>query len=170
MACKQCDLKPVWEFTNQIKLCKNCFCDYFERKVFRTIRKYQMLPEDKIIILKKLDDLNTVVLKKIIEKKFKVEFSSRPNFSAENLSDVSEEIFSNVLQGKFIGPSPEDLIKKPLYFLFDKEIELYAKLKKIKGKKKIRHKKVQDLFNKFLEKNPDLEHNVVNAFGQLKKI
>ncbi len=157
--------KTVWTFTNQRELDRSQFIDYFERKVFRTIRKYGMLPKDKIITLKKSTDINTIVLKKIIEKKFKTEFNSKANLSSDNLSDVAEETFKNILQGKFIGPNPEN---KPLYYLSDKEVELYAKLKNIKGSKKKRDKKIQNLFEKFLKKNQDLELNIVKAISQIK--
>ena len=155
----------VWEFTNQKKLTKNEFVDYFERKVFKTIRKYEMLPKNKIVTLKKSEDINTSVLKKIIEKKFEVKYSTKPNFSSENLSDAAEDTFKNILQGKFTGPTPKN---SPLYFLSDKEIELYAKLTEVKGKSKKRDEKIQKLFEKFLKKNQDLELNIVKAISQIQ--
>lgn len=154
----------VWTFTNQRELNKSEFINYFERKVFRTIRKYEMLPKDKIIKIKKSTNLNTVVLKKVIEKKFQVILTSKPNISTDNLSQVSEDIFKNILQGKFQGPTPKD---KPLYYHSDKEVELYAKLKNIKGIKRKQDRKIQSLFDKFLGKNPDLEQNIVKAMSQL---
>ncbi|MFH1522107.1 MAG: hypothetical protein ABIF18_04075, partial [archaeon] len=60
-------MKTVWTFTNQRELDRFQFLDYVERKVFRTIRKYQMYPKNKIIILTKSQDINTAVLKKILE-------------------------------------------------------------------------------------------------------
>ena len=156
--------KTVWQFTNQRKLSKKEFIDYFERKIFRTIRKYQMLPFNKIITLKASLDLNTKVLKTILEKKFQVQFTSSPKFSSDNLSQLAEDIFRNILQGKFT----ESILKnKPLYFLSDKEVELYAKLKNIKGSKRKQDKKIQALFEKFLKKNQDLELNIIKAFNQL---
>ena len=59
--------------------------------------------------------------------------------------------------------------KAPLYFLSDEEIELYAKLASIKGKKRKKHDKIWKLFSQFKEKNPDLEHNIVNSCRQLKQ-
>lgn len=157
----------VWEFTNQKTLTKKEYMDYFERKVFRTLRKYGMLPKNKLIKLKKSLSLNTKVLKDVIEKKFEVKtVSKNETFSSENMSDVAEGVFKNILNGKFVGPKPKDRLSRPLYFLNDKEIELYAKLKKIKGKKSKREKKIQGLFERF-KKNPDLEHNIVNALLQL---
>ncbi|MFZ5955181.1 MAG: hypothetical protein ACOYT4_02045 [Nanoarchaeota archaeon] len=170
MACKNCKLNPVWKFTNQIELCENCFTDYFERKTFRTIRKFNMLPENKIIRLKRSSSLNYKVLTFVLKKKFELKISdSKINFSSENLSDSAEKIFTNILIGKFNGPMPKDDVSRPLYFLSDREIELYAHINRIKGKKRNRNKRVQKLFNKFMKDNSDLEHNVVNALSQLKE-
>ena len=169
-------MATVWTFTNKRELNKSEFLNYVERKVFRTIRKFDMLPKGKTITLKKLpsgkegtcggaNDLNTKVLKKIIETKFPVKFSTKPNLSSDNLSQSAEDIFKNILRGNYKGPSPNN---KPLYFLSDKEIELYAKLSNIKGTKRKQDKKIQTLFEKFLKKNQDLELNIVKAVGQLK--
>jgi len=163
MTCKKCDIKPVWEFTNQTKLCKRCFLDYFDKKVFRTIRKYNMLNGKTQILLKKDGSLNTNVLKSVLEQNFVVKFSPKADFSAENLSEAAEGIFLSLLEGKFKGELPKN---KPLYFLSDKEIELYAKLRNIKGKKRKQNTRTKKLFERF-QKNPDLEHNIVNAFLQL---
>ena len=159
----------VWEFTNQRKLDKKEFINYFERKIFRTIRKYQMLPRDRIFKIKDDKTINNKVLKEIIEQKFQVDYSKKPNISSENLSSAAEEIFDRVLDGKFEGPSPEDKPFRPLYFHSDKEIEVYAKLKDKKSEKPKRNKKIQELFSKFMKKNPDLELNVVKTLKQIKE-
>jgi hypothetical protein len=156
----------VWEFTNQKKLTKSEFIDYFERKVFRTIRKHDMLPKDRLIRLAKSDDLNTKVLQTILKKRFQVEFSTKPNISSLNLSQAAEEAFQNITQGKFEGPKPD---KNPLYYLSDREVQLYAKLSKIPGKNRKVNKKIQSLFDKFLKKNQDLEINIVNALHQINE-
>jgi len=157
-------MKTVWTFTNQKELDKSQFLDYFERKVFRTIRKYDLLPKDKIITLKDSKNLNTTVLKKVIEKKFKVNWSTKPNLLSDNLSQFAEDTFKEVLQGNFKKQIPRNV---PLAQLSDKEVELYAKLSNIKGTKRKQDEKIQSLFDKFLKKNQDLELNVVKAIGQL---
>jgi hypothetical protein len=161
--------KHVWEFTNQKKLSKKEFINYFERKVFRTIRKYDMLPKNKIITLKQEGDINTKVLKKIIETKFEVKYSDKPNTSSKNSSDAAEQTFQNILQGKFKGPLPTQKPYQPLYFISDKELELYAKLNHTNGTSPKRNPKIQNLFKKFLEKNQDLELNITKALGQTKE-
>jgi len=158
-------MKTVWTFTNQRELNKSQFIDYVERKVFRTIRKHNMLPKDKIITLKKDNNINTIVLKKIIETKFEVKFSTKPNTSSNNLSQSAEDIFKNILKGNFKKQTQKNA---PLSQLSDKEIELYAKLKNIKDVKRKQDKKIQNLFDKFLKKNQDLELNIVKAIGQIE--
>jgi len=163
MTCSRCKIKPVWEFTNQTQLCSSCFIDYFERKILRTIRKFELLPSTREFIIKKSDSINAKVLLFVLKRNFSVKFGNKSNIDDKNLSDYAEEDFSYVLNGKF---GKKEKIKSPLGDLSDEEIELYARLKKIKGKKAKRNKKIQDLFKKF-KKNPDLEHNVVNAWGQI---
>lgn len=158
----------VWEFTNQKKLTKKEFISYFEKKVFKTIRKFSIMPKDGIFKIKKSDDLNTVILELILKQKFKVDYSNKQNIISDDLSDVAETTFKNILDGNFTGPLPNNKgIGIPLYYHSDKELELYAKLKKITGKKHSRDKKVQELFSKFLDKNQDLEINIVKALMQL---
>ncbi len=157
-------MKIVWTFTNQRELDKSQFLDYVERKVFRTIRKYQMLPKNKTITLVKSQNLNTKVLKRILQTKFQVETSTNPNLSSDNLSQVAEDIFKNILEGKF---QKKLKTNNPLLYLSDREIELYAKLKNIKGAKRKQDKKIQTLFGKFLKKNQDIELNIIKAHSQL---
>ena len=154
----------VWKFTNQRELTKKEFLNYFERKIFRTIRKYNMLPSTRIVNLKKSGSLNTAVLKSVLQTKFTVKFSNKPNFSDDNLSQIAEDSFKDILAGKFKSRMPKN---EPLYFLSDKEVELYAKLVGIKGKKRKQNEKVQSLFSRFLKKNQDLEQNVIQAVGQV---
>lgn len=159
----------VWEFTNQRKLNKKEFLQYVEKKVFKTIRKYDMLPIDKKIILKEDGLLNTVVLKYILEKKFNVEYGLKYDFISNSLTDVSEGAFKNVLKGKFEGSKAKDTICRPLFDLLDDEIKKYAELVDLKGDIKKRDENVQKLFEKFKKKNPDLDHNIVNAMKQIEE-
>ena len=47
MPCKNCKTKPVIQLTNNnVKLCKSCFIRYFEKKVLKTIRKFQLLDKE----------------------------------------------------------------------------------------------------------------------------
>jgi len=159
-------MKTVWTFTNQRELNKSQFLDYVERKVFRTIRKYQMLTKNKNIILNKSQNLNTVVLKKILQTKFQVKQLAKPNLLSDNLSQIAENIFKNILKGEF---KKKLKTNNPLLYLSDKEIELYAKLKNIKGIKRKQDKKIQTLFKRFLKKNQDLELNIIKAHSQLNE-
>jgi len=159
-------MKTVWTFTNKKELDKNQFINYFERKIFRTIRKFKILPKDKIFKIKKSNDLNTIILKKILETKFQVKYSTKPNTSSDNLSQIAEDIFKNIIKGNFNNPQKTNA---PLIYLSDKEVELYANLKNIKETKRKQDKKIQILFKKFLSKNQDLEINILNAQNQINE-
>lgn len=65
--CKQCNTSPVYEFTNQRRLCKNCFIEYFEKKALYIIRKFGMMRNGDIIGYKPDRDFRSAVLGKILE-------------------------------------------------------------------------------------------------------
>lgn len=158
----------VWEFTNKRKLTAAEFVRYFEKKVWKTIRQYGLLPENRAIKLKKSRKLNCVVLKYILEKKFEVRIVDKgENFSCEDMTEISEDIFKNILKGKFGGKKPADKKARPFYLLKQEEVELYAKLKNLKGEKRKKDEKIEELFERFKDKNPDLENNIIKAFEQL---
>ena len=157
MSCKQCKSKPVWKFTNQQQLCTACFIRYFESKVKKTIRKYQMpisLLQEKTL---KARVLNSII-KNLPERKGKL--------SDENLNDISNKIIEIIMYSK-VNDLKKLLPKnQPLYFLSDKEIELYAKINKIKekiDKPKSNLKEIDNFIAKIEEKNPDIRHNIVEA-------
>lgn len=162
--------KVVWRFTNGIELNEKEFIRYFEKKVFKTIRRFEMLKNhsSNVIEIENKNDLNTKVLNHVLSTKFITKESSKGFFSSLNLTDLTEKIFENILKGKFKGKTISSL-KAPLCFLSDKEIYLYANLKRIEGETKKRNKRIQELFSKFFNKNPDLEHNIIKAYMQINE-
>lgn len=49
--CKRCQEKPVYKLNNGRQFCSKCFTRYYERKVFRTIKKYNLIQKgDKIAV------------------------------------------------------------------------------------------------------------------------
>lgn len=157
MSCKNCNINPIWKFTNKQQLCEKCFAEYFERKVKSTIRKYNMPIQAVKGNSVKAKVINSI-LKNLPERKGKI--------SEENLDDISLAILNEVMHGK-----SENLKKflpknQLLYFISYKEIEIYAKIKKIKGTIKEatgKKKKLNDFIKRIEEKNPDIRHNVVLA-------
>lgn len=65
--CHLCKTKPVYEFTNQRKLCKRCFANYFEKKILYIIRKFDMIKREDIVGYKKDDSLRGVVLENTLK-------------------------------------------------------------------------------------------------------
>ena len=105
-------------------------------------------------------------MKKILEKKFRVEYSPKPNLSEENLSEIAEKIFQEILKGNFEYPLPKNA---PLIYTSDEEIKLYSKLKNITGEERKKNEKIQNLFEKFIKKNQDLELNIIKSQSQIIK-
>lgn len=64
--CKLCEKNTVYEFTNKRKLCKKCFMAYFQKKVFYTIRKFNMIKREDTIGYKKENDFKGMVLEDIL--------------------------------------------------------------------------------------------------------
>ena len=172
MPCQKCKTNAVYEFTNKAKLCKECFIDYFERKIFRTIRKYQM---GMLNIAGDKKDARYKIIK-IISGKIKISRSPKAKAMTgiKNLNDFSAEIISGVMNQRF---DIKDFLPKaknkefPLYFMPDKEILLYAKLKRITGGIKRKEKKMQKeinlLFSEIEKSDRDARHAVVNAVAKI---
>ncbi len=64
MVCKNCKINPVIRLTNSnINLCKNCFIRYFEKKVLKTIRQFNLIDKgDNIAVAASGGKDSTVVL------------------------------------------------------------------------------------------------------------
>jgi len=63
MTCNNCSKKPVIELSGREKLCKKCFLRYFEKKVRKTIRHYELIDsKDKILVACSGGKDSTVIL------------------------------------------------------------------------------------------------------------
>jgi hypothetical protein len=164
MACRLCSKNWVWEFTNQTKLCKRCFVNYFEKKLLKIVRKYGMR-DSKII---KSDDLRGNVISSILGK---IVTGKGKRLDIENLNDFSVSILEALMSKNINNFNKLKPCYKPLYFFSDAEINLYAKIKGIKGKitRKLNKKEIKiDSFLEHLESNnKDIRHNVVNSLSRL---
>lgn len=152
-------MKIVWKFTNKLELTEHQFVDYFGRKVKSTIRKYNMpigLVKNKGI---KAEIINGII--KNLPKRAGI-------VKDDNLDEISVSILYEAMhRGDLDKFLPRN---QPLYFLSDKEIMLYAKIKKIKGKiPGNKDKKIENFIKEIEKKNPDIRHNIVNAVLKLEK-
>ncbi len=154
-------MKTVWKFTNKRELTAHEFVDYFERKVRGTIRKYN-LPINPV----SGNSLNAKVINSIIKNLPK----RKGKISEENLDDISLAVLNEMISGKAENLSKFLPVNQPLYFLSDKEVELYAKIKGIKGKikkSKEKEEKINNFIKKIEQKNPDIRHNIIKALDIL---
>jgi len=180
--CKQCELKPVYEFTNKRKLCKRCFIRYFQKKVLYIIRKFGMISNSNMVGYKFKGDFRSVVLENILEmfsKKALIELVKLPSkkkvdkIAIPSTIDLQADKFIHEIINKKlqklndIKPVNGKVIK-PLYLFLDKEVLLYAKLKNLKFKKKIEKKdKINSFIDELEKKHPEVKRAVVNSYLKL---
>lgn len=110
------------------------------------------------------------ILKKLPKRKGKI--------SEDSLDDVSTDILYIMMHDNVEKLKALFSKNQPLYFLSEKEILLYAKLKKIKGKikrekfqikpKNKKLKEINNFIEKIEQKNPDIRHNIVRALIRAK--
>ncbi|MFA5071008.1 MAG: hypothetical protein WC511_01400 [Candidatus Pacearchaeota archaeon] len=179
--CKQCETNPVYEFTNQRKLCKTCFITYFNKKVLFTLRKYHLIKSGDIIGYKNGEGFREVVLEDIllfISEKYGFNIVKLPNKKANKIAVAStldseshdivkSFVDEDVSKIKNILPSDGNFIK-PLYLFLDEEVLLYAKLKNMKYKNvKKTGDRINNLLNDFEKKHPEVKRAVVNSILEL---
>lgn len=181
--CKQCEKNPVYEFTNKRKLCKKCFIRYFQKKFLYTLRRFKMIKRGDVVGYAEKSDFHSVVLKDslgffsesgIIEvvklpskKNNKVAMAS--SFDSESDKFVHSLVKENMNNLKQFSPVDfEKKTIKPLYLFSDKEILLYAKLRRL-SYKEFKHKKDKlSLFIDSLEKkHPEIKRAIINSYLEL---
>lgn len=187
--CKQCELKPVYEFTNQRKLCKRCFINYFHKKVFYTIKKFEMLSNEDIIGYYKSNHFRGVVLEDVLKifaekstiKLVKLPFKKKiDKLAVSSTIDLeADKIINTILYGKIkelkevspIWKKRGKTLIKPLYLFLDKEVLLYAKLRGLKFKQLKQKKNKISIFIEELEKkHPEVKRAILNSYLALHQI
>lgn len=185
--CKICEIKPVYEFTNKRKLCKTCFIRWFEKKFLYTIRRFEMIKKGETIGYFKKNDFRSVVLEELLKMFTKkspiklVKISQKKNTInkiaiSETTDTQATEIIKIIIKDnsqklqKNIPISKKEI--KPLYLFLDKEVLLYAKLKKLKFKKSIKQKKdiISEFINELEKKHPEIKRAIIKSNLKLNKL
>lgn len=181
--CQECEKNPVYEFTNQKKLCKKCFLDWFFKKVLYTIRKFQMIKPGEIVGYENEGDVKGVVLEDVLKgysEKAPIELYKLPSTKKimkkaepQTLDAASYKVINELIRGsaknfKEISPKKGKTVK-PLYYFLDQEVELYAKLKGLKFKKpKPWEKRKKDKISIFIDnlekKHPEIKRAIVQNY------
>ncbi len=197
--CKQCEINPVYEFTNQRKLCEKCFVRYFQKKVLYTIRKFNMVKKEDVVGYYQSNYLLGVVLEDVLKmfaEKFPVKIKKfqrtkdtmtqtakrlKVNEIAwpSTIDLVSYEIVNEIINGN-VRNLMEDVfpveelgkktkIIKPLYLFLDKEVLLYAKLRKLKFKKiNVKLGKISKFIDELEKTHPEVKRAIVNSCLKLR--
>lgn len=177
--CRFCKNTPVYEFTNKRKLCKTCFIRWFDKKFLYTLRKFHMVKKNESVSCEDKGDFRGVVLQELLEmfaEKGNVKLIKNKKGAGKTaLSDTSDFISDEIIYGLIKGKinTKEYLpihgkIIRPLYLFLDKEVLLYARLKKMNFKK-LKEKKDEISFftDKLEEKHPELKHAIVRSYLEL---
>lgn len=175
--CQLCSSKPVYEFTNQRKLCARCFVNYFVKKFLYTLRKFEMINQEDVVGYSAGNSLKKVVLKHLLflaKDKYHFELVKLPSKKAKkfaidsSLDSESQEIVDTLLHkiSESLKKSlPVEMkIIKPIYLFLDEEILLYAKIKKLKFKQEKNKKdKIEIFLKRTEEKHPEVKRAIVNS-------
>jgi hypothetical protein len=178
--CQQCEINPVYEFTNKRKLCARCFRKWFRKKFLYTIRKFLMLKKGEVVCLdSRSKDFRNIVLSDMLDffvEKAPVEFFKNKSkkctkiASSETSDLISYEFVSNIFESKDtkkLGPV-EDKVIRPLYLFLDKEVLLYGRLRKLKfNKVKKSNNKLESFIDNLEEKHPELKQAIVKSYLEL---
>lgn len=179
--CKQCSLKPVYEFTNKRRICKNCFIKYFQKKVLYTNRKFGLIKSGDVIGYEKKHNLKSVVLENILNMFTErgmielIKLPSRKKITKTAIPSTidleSDKIIHGLIQEKISKlkslPTKGKIIK-PLYLFLDKEVLLYAKLKGLKFKgSKVEHDKISKFIEDLESKHPEIKRAIINGWLEL---
>jgi len=158
-------MKNVWKFTNQRELTRKEFLRYFEKKVLRTVRQQGGLSKDYSILG---NDLRSEIIKRIL-RPIQVSKKNKIILNNKNLDDFSIEILEQLMSSKFGIEKSKNI--QPLYFLTDKEILLYAKIKNIDGKiqRKLTKKQVSinHLIESFEKTNQDTRLAIISSLEKI---
>ncbi len=178
--CKVCETKPVYEFTNQRKLCSRCFVRWFEKKFLYIIRRFAMIRQGDVIGYESKGDFREAVLEyllKMFSEKINIKLikpSSREKINKTAVSDsadfIAYKITDFIINKKLNKKSTEELSPKnksvirPLYLFLDKEVLLYAKLKKLKFRKpKEKKNKTSKVIDELERKHPEIKNAIVKG-------
>ncbi|MDO8528944.1 MAG: hypothetical protein Q7S06_03580 [Nanoarchaeota archaeon] len=178
--CNQCETNPVYEFTNQRKLCKSCFVRYFQKKIFYVIRKFKMAHSGDMIGYKNNKGFRDVVLEDVLKmfaekananlikssKANKIAISSTLDSETD---EITHELMKENSKMKF-APVEKNIIK-PLYLFLDEEVLLYAKIRKLKFKEiKNKKDKISLFIDELEEKHPEIKRAIVNGILKMENL
>ncbi len=160
-------MKSVITLQNGKKLNANQFISYFEKKVFYTIRKYNLLKNEK-------RRFNFNVQELLIKNKI-----GNTRISHESLDDISLQVFEAfMIKGNIkkkikellpIRHKNKQIIIRPFYFMTKKEIKIYAKLKNIALKKEKRETVLSLWLNDFEKRHLEVKNAIVNSILRIEE-
>jgi len=137
-----------------------------------------MIKQNDIVGYENKNDFRNVVLENLLKLLSKnsqvkiIKLQSKKKFTKtaipETSDSASEKIIHEIIKGKAeklkqFSPVHKKIIK-PLYLFLDKEVLLYAKLKKLKFKKtKEKKDKISEFIDGLEKKHPEIKHAMIQS-------
>lgn len=151
---------------------KRGFLEYFEGKVLYTIRKHRML-EGTITV--KGDGKSKVLSHLLKNAQLRTDGKSKMIASADSTDDIAVRVFEIMMKRdyhelKTLLPKfkkGNQMIIRPFYFMLDKEIELYAGLKKIRIKK-AKDDDIKKWLDDYEKKHLELKNSIVSSLLKIE--
>lgn len=155
---------------NGSRLNERQFIKYFEKKVFYTIRKFNLF-----------EKLRGKCNKLDVKELFSRSRVGNTNISKECLDDISVSIIKEMMkkQGKKelkkLLPQYSNVIR-PFYLMSKEEMNLYARLKKIKipenhqGKNSINHLPLLSFLNELEKNQKNVKNSIVSSLLKIENL
>ncbi len=157
MSCTHCERHPVLR-----KLCKDCFCTWFEKKARKELRELD-LKKDARIHLRNTNDTNYAVACEVLNKK-----SHLPLTMSEEGTEIvpsSQEDEARELMINFFENKKDDSPELRFFSSFEqKEIDLYAQLKNLSAAPRTHH----DAVSQFIAQLNERTHNTTSSLAKIR--
>lgn len=178
MGCYLCGGRAYIKQQKNRYICNRCFCRLFEKRIRRYTRlKKVFQPGDRILVI---GDVNRYLAERIVGR-LPVKLFFRARLSKEfvkknginkiliewSLDDGANEFLLGLFRGKKVRKLGKGHVKL-LKVVTDKEIELFAKLEKLRFKPNKKDPFVQKLLDELQKKHPSIRYTLLKNIEELK--
>jgi hypothetical protein len=161
-------------------ICRNCFCKLLEKRIRKNARVNKLFSKgDRILAI---GDVNRYLVKSILkELPAKLFFKSKEDkgFVKKNninkivlqwtLDDEANKFMKAVFEARKVKPMPKQYVKLMMPAT-DKEIEMFAKFKKLKFKPSPKDALVQLILDEVENRHPNMKFNLLKNVELLNRL
>ena len=178
MGCYICKRKAAYSQQKGREICNECFCKLIEKRVRKYARINKLFrKEDRILVI---GDVNKYLVESIVKDlPVKLFFRAKEdkNFAKKNkinkifIEYTLDDEVNDFLNSVFKGKKEKKLDKKHIRLLrvaTDEEVELFAKIKKLRFKPNKKDPFVKMLIDKLHKEHPSAKYTLLKNIRELK--